>query len=218
MVQQIKNPVKRMVKVQQVSSSYHHGNLREVLIDAAVKMIAEEGAEALSLRKIALRAGVSHAAPYRHFKDKEAILVAVAKQGFEMLLDQTHQRLNKSKGDELDRFALIGLSSIDFASSFPSHYRVMFGTRSDRSSFKDALPPQSSEIFQLLRETISDCRDKHLLKQGDIQEMTLAAWSIVHGFAMLLIDRHIQADRMDPEKMKSLKHTVVLTLYQGLKP
>ena len=70
------------------SQSYHHGNLRRVLIDTAVEIISEQGARGLSLRKVAKRAGVSHAAPYRHFKDKNAILAAVAKEGFEMMLWQ----------------------------------------------------------------------------------------------------------------------------------
>ena len=82
---------------------YHHGDLKRVLIGTAVELISEQGTGDLSLRKIAQRAGVSHAAPYRHFKDKNAILVAVAKQGFEMMLNQTLEMIARNSGDELER-------------------------------------------------------------------------------------------------------------------
>ena len=89
---------------------YHHGDLKRVLIKTAVDLISEQGTGDLSLRKIAQRAGVSHTAPYRHFKDKNAILVAVAKQGFEMMLDQTMEMIARNAENDLDRFGICGLS------------------------------------------------------------------------------------------------------------
>jgi len=197
---------------------YHHGDLRRVLIDTAVDIISEQGANDLSLRKIAKRAGVSHAAPYRHFKDKNAILAAVARQGFGMMLKITEERIARNRGNELDHFAICGLSYIDFAITYPSHYRVMFGTRSDDSYFSDEFRPESIPVFKLLRDKIVVCQEKGLLKAGDPGEMALAAWSIVHGFAMLRIDHHIQDQRMDEKKLRELQRTVVLTLYSGLRP
>ena len=200
------------------AQTYHHGDLRRVLIDTAVEIISEQGANDLSLRKIAKRAGVSHAAPYRHFKDKNAILAAVARQGFGMMLKITEERIARNQGNELDHFAICGLSYIDFALTFPSHYRVMFGTRSDDSYFSDEFRPESIPVFKLLRDKIVICQEKGLLKAGDPGEMALAAWSIVHGFAMLRIDHHIQDQRMDEKKLRELQRTVVLTLYSGLRP
>lgn len=200
------------------SQSYHHGNLRRVLIDTAVEIISEQGPEDLSLRKIAKRAGVSHAAPYRHFKDKNAILAAVARQGFNMMLRQTEERIAGNRGNELDHFAICGLSYIDFAISYPSHYRVMFGTRAENSYFSDEFKPESIPVFKLLADIIVTCQEKALLKEGDPHEMALAAWSIVHGFAMLRIDHHIPDQGMDEKKLNALKRSVVLTLYFGLRP
>lgn len=200
------------------TNAYHHGNLMRVLIDTAVEIISEEGAKDLSLRKIAKRAGVSHAAPYRHFKDKNAILAAVAKEGFDMMLRQTEKRIARSRGDELDHFAICGLSYIDFAVSYPSHYRVMFGTRAENSYFSDEFEPESIPVFKLLRDIIVVCQEKGLLKPGDPYDMAMAAWSIVHGFAMLRIDHHIPDQKMDEKKFNELKRSVVLTLYFGLRP
>lgn len=207
-----------MTKPKKPDQTYHHGDLRRVLIDTAVEIISEQGTNDLSLRKTAKRAGVSHAAPYRHFKDKNAILSAVAKEGFEMMLKITEERITRNQGNELDHFAICGLSYIDFALTYPSHYRVMFGTRSDDSYFSDEFTPESIPVFQLLRDKIVICQQKGLLKSGDPWEMALAAWSIVHGFAMLRIDHHIQDQGMDEKKLRELQRTVVLTLYSGLRP
>ncbi len=198
--------------------AYHHGNLRRVLIDTALEIISEKGADDVSLRQIARRANVSHTAPYRHFKDKNAILAAVAREGFDMMLRQTEVRIAHSRGDELEHFAICGLSYIDFALNYPSHYRVMFGTRSENSYFSDEFTPESTPSFQLLSDKIRICREKGLLKAGDLKEMTLAAWSIVHGFAMLRIDHHIPDQGMDEKKLQDLKRSVVMTLYFGLRP
>jgi len=198
--------------------SYHHGNLRRVLIDTAVEIISEQGTKDLSLRKIAKKSGVSHAAPYRHFKDKNAILASVAKEGFEMMLSKTQGRIDRSRGNELDHFAICGLSYIDFALSYPSHYRVMFGTRVENSYFSDELKPESIPVFKLLRDIIMVCQEKGLLKAGNPREMAISAWSIVHGFAMLRIDHHIPDQGMDEKKLREIQRSVVLTLYFGLRP
>ncbi len=135
-----------------------------------------------------------------------------------MMLRQTEERIARSRGNELDHFAICGLSYIDFALNYPSHYRVMFGTRAENSYFSDELKPESIPVFKLLRDKIKVCREKGLLKPGDLQEMTLAAWSIVHGFAMLRIDHHLPTQGMDENNLRELQRTVVLTLYFGLRP
>jgi AcrR family transcriptional regulator len=206
------------IDLKKQSHSYHHGNLSRVLIDTAVEIISEQGAKDLSLRKIAKRAGVSHAAPYRHFKDKNAILGAVAKEGFEMMLRQTQERIARNKGNELDHFAISGLSYIDFAVHFPAHYRVMFGTRLENSYFSEEFKPESIPVFKLLRDIIMVNQEKGFLKEGDPHEMAMAAWSIVHGFAMLRIDHHIPDQEKDEKKLRDLQRTVVLTLFSGLRP
>jgi AcrR family transcriptional regulator len=200
------------------NQQYHHGDLKRVLIKTAVELITEQGTGDLSLRKIAQRAGVSHAAPYRHFKDKNAILVAVAKQGFEMMLSQTLEMIARNSGDDLDRFGICGLSYIDFAVRHPAHYRVMFGTRDENSYFSEEFKPKSIPVFKLLRDTMIACQNKGLLKKGNVQEMALAAWSIVHGFAMLRIDRHIPEKKFKETRLNDFKWSVLKTLYLGLGP
>ena len=96
---------------------YHHGDLRRVLLDAAVAAIAERGAAALSLRDLARRAGVSHAAPTHHFRDKAGLLTAVAAEGFALL---------GTALAEADDFAATGVAYVRFATTHPGHFAVMF--------------------------------------------------------------------------------------------
>jgi AcrR family transcriptional regulator len=105
-------------KILTVSRSYHHGNLRRVLIDGALDAIAEKGAAALSLRDVARRAGVSHAAPAHHFGDKKGLLTAIAVEGFDGLTDATRA----AAGDHVAG----GLAWIGWALEHPAHYEVMF--------------------------------------------------------------------------------------------
>jgi AcrR family transcriptional regulator len=105
--------------------SYHHGNLREALLQGALRAIAELGPGAFTLREVARRAGVSHNAPYRHFRDKDALLAAVAAQGFRELT-RAMRDAGKRQSKALDRLKQSGLAYVAFAIRRPEHFTVMF--------------------------------------------------------------------------------------------
>src|SRR5215831_1055457 len=104
---------------------YHHGNLREALLGAAIRLIAEVGPTAFTLREVARRAGVSHNAPYRHFRDREDLLAAVAAQGFRELTRAMIEAA-AGKSDALERLKCAGLGYVTFALRRPEHFTVMF--------------------------------------------------------------------------------------------
>src|SRR5437016_3945264 len=104
---------------------YHHGNLREVLLDAAIGLISEVGPGGFTLREVARRAGVSHNAPYRHFRDRDELIATVATQGFRELTESM-LRAAKAGSDPLDRLKLAGLGYVGFALRRPEHFAVMF--------------------------------------------------------------------------------------------
>jgi len=191
------------------STPYHHGNLRRALIDAALDMIAEHGVKSLSIREVAKNAGVSHAAPYRHFKDKEDLLCAVAIEGFDMVIQDTLKRFERFKDAPLSRFHESGLAYIDFAAAYPSHYRVMFA--SGEHNVSEVLDKRSKEAFMILYTSIAECQEAKLVRPLDTFELAMAAWSIVHGYAMLVIDGFIK----DPSER--LKYVVTNALYFGLR-
>lgn len=198
---------------------YHHGNLHRALIDATLQLISEKGIKAFTIREVAKRAGVSHAAPYRHFKDKSDLLAAVAKDGFSLMIANTRARFEKYQDDPLARFQISGLAYIDFAIDYPSHYRVMFDSEENREHGNTELLELSMTAFEFLFNSIAECQKKHIVKKGDTREFALSAWSIAHGYAMLYINGFIGShSNFFPEYTEKQKNAITESLYVGLKP
>ncbi|MFY1675216.1 TetR/AcrR family transcriptional regulator [Plantactinospora sp. WMMB334] len=173
---------------------YHHGDLRRALLAAAATAIEESGPAALSLRDLARRAGVSHAAPAHHFGDKAGLLTAFAAEGFEMLAETLAQVREESGGSLLET----GVGYIGFAVRHRAHFEVMFRTellhRDD-----SALAAARQRAGAALRAGVAGLP---AAPTGDeAGNAALAAWSIVHGFATLWLGRALPADQVgdDPE-------------------
>ncbi|VFQ45205.1 tetracycline transcriptional regulator tetr-related c-terminal [Desulfoluna butyratoxydans] len=197
------------------TATYHHGNLRHRLIEVALEAIEEAGAAELTLRGIAKRAGVSHSAPYRHFPDKEALLVAVAREGVALMLSEIKLRLERAKGDPLARFMVCGLAYIDFAIAHPAHFRVMFVSPRMGVSVPEDLKPESTPFFHLFIDEITECWKLGLLKGESPHAIALSAWSIVHGFSLLVIDGHLQGGVLDEGSRESMKRGLLYAFYSG---
>jgi AcrR family transcriptional regulator len=168
---------------------YHHGDLPRALLDAALHIVETQGTEALTLRAVARLAGVSQAAPYRHFASKEAILAAVAEDGFRSLMAAMQGSLDACGEGPLGRLRAVGLPYVTFATSHPSHFRVMFGReRADRSAFP-SLRQVATDTLGIVVEAISDCQRAGLARSEEpAANLALTAWSCVHGLSALLVD------------------------------
>jgi AcrR family transcriptional regulator len=196
--------------------SYHHGDLRQTLLNATLQLIATEGARHFTRREVARRAGVSHAAPYRHFTDKTALLAAVAEEGFRALQDRMCHVNTPQSSEPLAQFLALGVEYVRFAVEHPSHFRVMFGPDiTDWTAYPD-LHDVSMRTFTLLVESITAAQHEHLIRAGDPQELALVAWAQVHGLATLLVDQRVPIT--DPEHMLTLAKQAMCTLYEGLRP
>jgi AcrR family transcriptional regulator len=164
---------------------YHHGRLREALLEGAVRVIAELGPAAFTLREVARRAGVSHNAPYRHFRDKDALLAAVATQGFRQLT-RAMRGAGERQSKALDKLKQSGLAYVAFAIRRPEHFTVMFDA--PVSTSKDPEYTQASqEAFNTLVDYIRNCQEEGQLPAGNTLERALYAWSLVHGIAKLAV-------------------------------
>jgi AcrR family transcriptional regulator len=157
---------------------YHHGDLRRALLDGALATIAERGPAALSLRDVARRAGVSHAAPAHHFRDKADLLTAIAIEGFELIAATT-------RSAEAQTHDLIedGIAYIRFALEHPAHYQVMF--RPDLYHRDD---PRLTEAWEAAAEVLFDAVRRVLgpgAQEEEVLAGVLATWSFAHGFAGL---------------------------------
>lgn len=157
--------------------AYHHGNLRESLLQAGLQLLGERGPSGFTLREVARQAGVSHNAPYRHFANREELLAALATQGFEAL----RQAMLEAPEEMPERLQNIGLAYIRFALEHPHHYLAMFDLPLDPDAHPSCAQA-SQAAFQVLLETV--------LQNGggdDLQTHALRAWSLVHGISKLAI-------------------------------
>lgn len=181
--------------------TYHHGDLKRALTQAALGLVQEKGPKGFTLREVARRAGVSTAAPYRHFADKAELLAAAATQGFVQL----HETLSKTAAKSTDpgRQALdMGRAYVRWAVAHPDYYQVMFGSELDKSDKPDMLTA-ASRAFDDLLDVIVRCQDARLLPAGDPLEIAGPVWSLLHGIATLTIGsdfQHVGIDE-DPQKL-----------------
>jgi AcrR family transcriptional regulator len=184
------NSVREAVATVQTKSArhkkpaYHHGDLHAALIAAALFLIDQHGVKGFTLKDAAVIAGVSTAAPYRHFADKEALLRAIEDEGFRLFnasLASAYERgqTPSSKIEEL------GVAYVLFALEHPAHFRVMFGMRGGHS---DSPPPMDDNAhgFLLLVAAVAALHPNATPEYRN--DLVIASWSIVHGFAMLYIE------------------------------
>ena len=194
---------------------YHHGNLREALIDAALLLLAEKGPGAFTIAEAARLAGVSSAAPYRHFRDAEALLAAVAERGFERFAAALLGAWKDGRPDPLRAFEALGQAYLRFARREPALYGAMFETY---IAF-DAYPPlqaAADRAFAILREATE--RLAAILpeaKRPPALMMALHVWAMSHGIASLFC-RGDKARRKLPMSPEELLEAGVLIYLQCL--
>jgi AcrR family transcriptional regulator len=172
---------------------YHHGKLKQALVDAAIALIAEVGTHGFTLREVARRAGVSHNAPYRHYRDKDELLAVVAMQGF-VRLTAAMQRSASRGTDTLERLRFCGRGYVDFALRWPQHFFVMFDLPSSREKYPE-YAAAGQEAFDTLLSFIVACQEARTLPNEDPKTLALTAWALVHGIAKLAISQHLPFSR-----------------------
>jgi AcrR family transcriptional regulator len=151
-------------------STYHHGDLRQAVLQTAGEIMEKEGLGALSLRELARRAGVSHNAPYRHFPDRDSLLAALVAEGFEMLGDALQSRPRREMGE----------AYVEFALAHPQRFRLMHGGLVK-------LEQRDRRAYEGLLKSFAD------LGEG-ARYAAVAAWALVHGLSHLLLDGHFAGE------------------------
>ena len=204
---------RRRSKTAKAPRSYHHGDLRRALIETSIELIAEKGVSALTLREVARRLGVSHAAPRHHFADKTELLAAVAMEGFEALGEAIREAVADvtKPGDQFKR---MGIAYVRFAVSHPAHFRVMYCRELAEASpppLRDywGTNPSALRMAAVTTEALSvrQDADEALVRTG-----VVSAWSLVHGLAMLWIDgplRQVGGKEMSDEELDAMACTII---------
>ena len=184
--------------------AYHHGDLRESLLEAAGELLEKEGPAGLSLRKLGRQLGVTPGAPYRHFEDKDALLAALATEGYVELRSEMVADQDPSIGGE-ERLKRAGVGYLRFATRHPELFRLMFGWMPSRDI--PELWEAADATFAGFEAVLQACENEGLLSRS-VNEAGLLAWSAVHGADFLLIDGHLKVDQPAPDAacMLNLMH------------
>jgi AcrR family transcriptional regulator len=194
---------------------YHHGNLREALIRAALDLIAQKGPAGFTFADAARSAGVSSAAPYRHFRDREALIADVARRGFELFEAALNQAWNDGRPDPYAAFENVGRAYLAFARNEPAHYSAMFeaGVAPDDDP---GLREASGRAFEVLRRASELlCARMPQEKRPPALMMSLHIWAFSHGVASLFA-RADAGRRPLPMSAEELLEAGVLIYLRGL--
>ncbi|MCK9373650.1 MAG: TetR/AcrR family transcriptional regulator [Sulfuricurvum sp.] len=197
------------------TSPYHHGNLKEALLQTALEIIDAQGLDAITLRDLTQRLGTSRTAVYRHFANKEALILGVIEKGYEQLnllftpifQDRTHS--------VAERFETMGRAYLDFAIEHPNLYRLLFGEkfrqeREEICDYKDET--QATGLYALIGLLLEAQEEGIIAKVNPIVQAAMV-WASIHGLASLLIDGHL----MMSDNMEAIYEYSIEVLLKGLR-
>lgn len=198
-------------------TSYHHGALRSALVEASVALAREGGPDRVVLREVARAAGVSHSAAYRHFADRDALLAEVSRYAQRRLGTEMRRRIDQT-GHVASRLAAVGAAYIDFALAEPGLFRCLFATQpetgaGDGVAQSTAAHHAASEPFTILGSVLDEAVEAGLLSSQRRPGADIAAWSAVHGLAVLLVDGPLPDS---PEAVDFATNQVLTLIGRGL--
>jgi AcrR family transcriptional regulator len=209
------------------SASYHHGDLRRALLSAALTLVAERGLDGFTLREVARRAGVSHAAPYHHFADRAALVAALVEVGFQELGTALQAAGEGWEGAPLVRLQRIGMAYVQYAVEHPTTFRLLFrpelrlpvaplgeAPMPDRPDLATAVQAGLA-VYHLLRDAVQACQAAGLVA-GDTETLALTAWCAVHGLSTLLVDGPLGAQAGTTDRAVELARDLTAVVGLGL--
>ena len=165
--------------------AYHHGNLREALIEISLQVIREEGVRGLTLREIGKRLQVSRMAAYRHFTDKAALLASISKAGFEKFADSLEAARDNAGPKFAHRMDALAAAYVRFAEENREYFEVMFGEGSEPRYLDEAAGAEAQRSFAVLESEIQHGQETGDVRPGDSEALTQLAWALVHGISTL---------------------------------
>jgi AcrR family transcriptional regulator len=170
---------------------YHHGDLRRVLVEAALQLVEEGGEDAVSVREAARRAGVSPGAPFRHFPSRNALMNAVAEEAQSRFRAEIERALAAvPAADPLARFRALGLAYLRWAIRNPTHFEVISSRRLFDHDGTDAVSRDNAELIALTESTLAAASAAGQLRPMDLKQVQIAGRALVYGFARMNIDGH----------------------------
>jgi AcrR family transcriptional regulator len=196
---------------------YHHGDLRRVLIDAALQLVGEGGAEAVSVREAARRAGVSPGAPFRHFPSRDALMQAVAEEAQRRFRAEIEAALaGAPAADPLGRFRCLGLAYLRWAMRNPTHFEIISSHRFFDHDRAVAVSRGNAELIGLTERTLGEAFAAGQLRSVDLKQVQIAGRALVYGFARMNIDGHFPRWGVDAAEAGQTAEAVLDLFIEGI--
>lgn len=184
--------------------TYHHGDLKNALIKAGVDILAKDGVSGLSLRKVALKAGVSHSAPYSHFTDKQALIAAISTEGFCQLYERVSAVAEEHKNRPEKQLIEVAWAYVQFAVDDPDRFKVMFSGVLEKEKEYPEFVAASQRNFQLVKMIVEANQAAGVLRSGASDLAALSAWGGVHGLVMLMLEGQVSHTILEQKSLREL--------------
>ena len=186
------------------SKKYHHGDLKNALIQAGIEILSKDGVSGLSLRKVAKRAGVSHSAPYAHFPDKQSLIAAISTEGFHQLYTEIDAVVSKYPRDPKRQLLEGTRVYSQFALSNPDTFKIMFSAGLEKEKEYPAFVEISQRTFGRVVDIVQICQSARVLGPGDPEALAVSIWGQVHGIVSLVLDGQISHTVLDRHTVQDL--------------
>lgn len=183
---------------------YHHGDLKNELIKAGIDILTSEGLEALSLRRVARHAGVSHSAPYGHFEDKQALIAAISAEGYRRLYTELENSAKHAGSEPQRKLIECGQAYVRFALRDRDIFKVMFSGILEQEKKYPEYVEGSKKTFDFLVKIIEECQDIQLFRPAPKELLAVAIWGQVHGIVSLALENQISHSVMDKHDINSI--------------
>lgn len=171
---------------------YHHGDLRRVLIEAALQLVADGGPDAVSVREAARRAGVSPGAPFRHFPSRDALISAVAEEAQRRFRVEIEAAMAEAPADDpLARFRCLGLAYLRWAARNPTHFEIISNRRLFDHDRAEGVSRDNAELIDLTERLLAEAAAQGQIGSADLKQVQIAGRALVYGFARMNIDGHL---------------------------
>jgi AcrR family transcriptional regulator len=186
------------------TKSYHHGDLKNALIQAGVEILSREGLEGLSLRKVAQRAGVSHNAPYSHFPDKQSLIAAISTEGFKQLYEGLDAAISSYPDDPKRQLQEGAWAYVQFAMDNTDTFKIMFSGVLEKEKEYPAFVKISHKTFERVVDVVHACQEAGLLRSTPAEIMAVAVWGQIHGIISLMLEGQISHTVLDQVDIREI--------------
>lgn len=186
------------------AKKYHHGDLENALIRAGIEILSKEGIDGLTLRKVAKRVGVSYAAPYAHFKDRQALIAAISTEGFKQLYNDLEAAVSAHAGDPRQQLVEGAWAYVQFAMNNTAIFKIMFSGVLEKEKDYPSFVEISRRTFERVVDIVRACQEAGVLRSAPPELMAVSVWGQVHGVISLALEGQISHTVLDRHSLREI--------------